>query len=179
MKTFSVLGLVSVGLLLAVLGFGLTVDPNEIDSPLVGRPAPEFELGTFSGDESVGLSDLRGQVIVLNFWASWCLPCIEEHDVLLDAWRTYAEQGVEVVGVLYQDSPDRADVFLDEHGGGWLQLHDADSRAAIEYGVYGVPETFVIGADGVIAFKKVGPIEAPELTAVLEEALTARNGSEP
>lgn len=178
MKTLSVLGMLGIGLLFAVLGFGLTVDPDKIDSPLVGRAAPEIQLPTFSDDTLVGVSDFRGRIVVLNFWASWCVPCIEEHSVLMEAWQDYAEQGVEVVGVLYQDSPDRAEVFLAEHGGGWLQLHDVNSRAAIEYGVYGVPETFVIDADGVIAFKKVGPIEAHELTAALTKAMSDRAGAE-
>ena len=97
----------------------------------------------------------------------------------MQAWRRYDGDGVALVGVLYQDSPNRAFEFLEERGGGWLQLHDTDSRAAIEYGVYGVPETFVIDERGVITYKKVGPLEGDELLVQIERARQGAGGIEP
>ncbi|HEX2030072.1 MAG TPA: TlpA disulfide reductase family protein [Actinomycetota bacterium] len=146
------------GLLAALLAFGLTRDPTAIRSPLIGRPAPPFELPALEGGGTVGLSDLRGQVVVLNFWASWCAPCRQEHPDLARAWERFRDRGVVVVGVLYQDTPEAARRYVEELGGGWPLARDPGGRTAIAYGVYGIPETYFIAPDGTVAFKHVGAI---------------------
>lgn len=142
---------------LALLGYGLTRDTFVLPSPLEGRSAPEFRLATMSGD-SLGMDDLRGRVVVLNFWASWCVPCRVEHPALLKAHNTYDPDEAVVVGVVYQDSKRNAQRFLDRFGGGWASVLDPGTRVAIDFGVYGVPETFFIGRDGSIARKHIGPV---------------------
>lgn len=141
---------------LALLGFGLTRDARELPSALVGREAPSVAGETLSGD-SLSLADLRGEVVVLNFWASWCVPCRTEHAVFRRAEREYGD-GVRVVGVVYQDSREAAVRFMDRLGGEWPSLLDPAGRIAIDYGVYGVPETFFISPDGTVARKHVGPV---------------------
>ncbi len=144
--------------LLALLGFGLTRDADTLASPLVGGAAPDFELPELDGDGTVSLSGFRGSPVVVNFWASWCLACIQEHPVLVDAWRTYRDQGVKMVGVVYQDTRENARRYLKERGGGWTQVTDPGTRVAIDFGVYGVPETFFIDPQGIITHKHIGPV---------------------
>ena len=178
MTTYRWLGLFgSIGFV-GLMGFGLTKDPGEIASPLVGEPAPSFALELLPGDgresssSPVSLEGLRGRVVVLNFWASWCVPCIQEHGELDATHRAYADAGVAVVGVLYQDRPAAANRFLRELGGDWLQLVDPQARVAIDYGVYGVPETFVIDQAGRISYKETGPVTAARLAQVIEPLLS-------
>lgn len=148
---------------LALLAYGLTRDTFVLPSPLEGRPAPEFRLATMSGD-SLSLEDLRGRVVVLNFWASWCVPCRVEHPALLQAHNTYDPAEALVVGVVYQDSRRNAQRFLDRFGGGWASVLDPGTRVAIDFGVYGVPETFVIDQKGVIRYKHIGPVTPEAMT---------------
>jgi cytochrome c biogenesis protein CcmG/thiol:disulfide interchange protein DsbE len=163
-----------VALLTLLLSFGLSRDPTIIRSALIGRPAPAFDLRTLDGSSRVRLSDLRGEVVVLNFWASWCLDCRIEHADLAAAWQRYRDRGVVLVGVAFQDRPSASKAYLGELGGDWPQLSDPDSRTALAYGVYGVPETFVIGPDGRIAFKQIGPADygrlSDEVTSLLPES---------
>ncbi len=142
---------------IALLGYGLTRDPNIIESPLPGRTAFDFTSSTLAG-ETLGLSDLEGKVVVLNFWASWCIACIDEHEVFVAAERRYPEEDFQVLGVVYQDSPELARRWMSRMGGSWPSLTDPNSRIAIDYGVYGVPETYFIGRDGRIAYKQIGPV---------------------
>lgn len=142
---------------LALLGFGLTRDARELPSALVGEEAPVASGQTLSGD-SLSLADLRGEVVVLNFWASWCVPCRAEHGVLRRVERAYGGDGVQVVGVVYQDGRDAAVRFMERLGGEWPSLVDPGSRIAIDFGVYGVPETYFISPDGTVARKHVGPV---------------------
>ena len=114
--------------------------------------------------------------MVLNFWASWCVACRQEHPNLVAAWERYGDSGVVFLGVLYQDSPRYARQFMKELGGGWPTLLDPGGRTAISYGVAGVPETFFIGRNGRIAYKQVG-YSAYELLATEVEALMAGDGS--
>lgn len=165
------LSLVAVLSLVALLGFGLTLDPSAIPSPLVGSEAPEFRLPPLEGGDSVGLSDFRGEGVVLNFWASWCLACIQEHPALVRAWETYRDEGVELIGVIYQDTPAGARRYLERYGGGWLQLLDPGSRAAIGYGVYGVPETFFIDRQGLVSHKHLGPVTDDLMTREIDKLL--------
>ena len=163
--------------LLALLAFGMTRDPNEIPSPLPGRAAPEFRLMTMpleEGDsaqpiESVDLAGLRGHVVVLNFWASWCLACRDEHRPLSRVARFYQEEPVRFFGVVYNDSPQNARDWIAEMGGqAYPALIDPDARTAIDYGLYGVPETFIIGADGRVRHKIIGPASEQELKTQID-----------
>lgn len=158
--------------IVALLGYGLTRDPRSVPSPLPGTPAPDFTLQTLAGD-TLRLHDLAGQVVVLNFWASWCLACRDEHPLFVEADGRYREQGLRVVGVVYQDTRDNAREWMRERGGDWPNVLDAGSRTAIEYGLFGVPETFFIGRDGRIAYKQIGPVNAQVLATWLPKLLAA------
>jgi cytochrome c biogenesis protein CcmG/thiol:disulfide interchange protein DsbE len=169
--------------LVALFAYGMTRDPREIPSPLPGRAAPDFALEVIrAGDEPAtgGLqpgdtlrsSELRGQVVVLNFWASWCLACRDEHEVLSAAARTYADRGVRFVGVLYNDRPAAGLEWIAQMGGqSYPAVLDPRSRTAIDFGLYGVPETFIIGPDGVVAYKHIGPVTSRVLADHIERIL--------
>jgi cytochrome c biogenesis protein CcmG/thiol:disulfide interchange protein DsbE len=160
--------------LIALLGFGLTRDPKIIPSPLPGREAPDFTLRVFApGDtaspatvtrasalaDTIRLEALRGEVVVLNFWASWCGGCGVEHQALVSVARLYEGQGVRFIGVLYNDTPELAIRWIRRMGGqSYPSLEDDGARTAIDYGLYGVPETFIIGPDGRVAYKHAGPV---------------------
>ena len=170
----------TVGLVLAplvlfalLLASGLGRDPRALPSELIGQPAPPFSLPRIDAGGVVDLGDLSGQVVVVNFWASWCLPCREEHDAVAAAWGRYRERGVVVLGVSFEDTKDAALAFRDELGGDWPLVADPDSRTAIAYGVFGVPETFVIAPDGSIAAKSTGAVTYEWLTDEIESALRA------
>lgn len=143
---------------------GLGRDPREIPSPLVGRPAPDLALLSMDGEE-VSLADYGGRPVLVNFWASWCFECIEEHRVLMNAQARYGEE-FAIIGILYQDTVADARRFLLQYGdGGWPNLLDASGTVAIDYGVSGVPESFFVDADGIVRYKQWG--------AVTEEAVEA------
>jgi cytochrome c biogenesis protein CcmG/thiol:disulfide interchange protein DsbE len=163
--------LASVGLLATLLAFGLRRDPTVITSPLLGHRAPDFSLPTLDGAKFIRLSDLRGQVVVVNFWASWWAACREEHSNLLAAWERYRDKGVVLIGVDYQDSKTAALRFMRDMGGDWPTVEDADGRTALSYGVYGVPETFFIGRDGVVRYKQIGASSYELLTDQIQGLL--------
>ena len=142
---------------IGLLAFGLTRDVQVLPSAIVGEPAPHFELATMSGD-SLGLDDLAGEVVILNFWASWCIPCRQEHPALVRATERYEPGKVRVLGVLYQDEPANARRFMERFGGEWETVLDPGTRTAIDFGVYGVPETFFLDGIGRIAYKHIGPL---------------------
>ena len=143
--------------ILWLLYWALGRDTYVLPSPMAGREAPEFQLVSLDGD-TISLADLRGRVVILNFWASWCIPCRTEHPVLVQTERTWDDSEVVLLGLVYQDSRANAERFLAQYGGDWTHVLDPSQRTAIDYGVYGVPETFFIGRDGQIAHKKVGPV---------------------
>lgn len=158
-------------LVLAVfLAIGLSRDPREVPSPLIGKPAPAFSLATLGaagqGDGPVfGPHDMRGRVWVLNVWASWCASCREEHPVLLALARTGA---APIVGLDYKDRPADAQGWLARFGNPYtLSALDADGRVGIDYGVYGVPETYVIDKTGIVRFKQIGPVTTEVLNTRL------------
>jgi cytochrome c biogenesis protein CcmG/thiol:disulfide interchange protein DsbE len=151
---------------------GLGRDPRVLPSPLIGRPAPTFELIAIDG-QTVDSATLRGQTVLVNFWASWCFECIEEHRVLLEAQDRYGVDLV-IIGVLYQDSIDDALAFLARYGdGGWPNLIDDSGALAIDYGVSGVPESFFIDAAGIVRYKQWGPVTRAVLDAQLPALLSA------
>jgi cytochrome c biogenesis protein CcmG/thiol:disulfide interchange protein DsbE len=173
--------------IIALLAYGLTRNPQEIPSPLPGKEAPDFalavftpgegELGSTSLGDTIRLSQFRGQVVVLNFWASWCLQCRDEHEALSAAAKAYKERGVHFFGVLYNDRPDAGRRWIDEMGGqSYPSLLDPRTRTAIDYGLYGVPETFFVGKDGRVAYKHIGPISDWLLTQKLDSLLAAETG---
>ena len=143
--------------LAAVLGWGLNRDPREIPSTMIGKPVPQFSLPPVKG-RSLGLSDanLKGEVSLVNVFASWCVACREEHPLLL---KLQADGVVPVHGLDYKDPPDDAARWLNTFGDPYTRTGaDLNGRVGIDWGVYGVPETFVIGKDGRIAYKHIGPL---------------------
>lgn len=155
-----------IGLMVA-FGISLHRDPGTVPSALIGRPVPEFSLAPVKGRQ-LGLStaDLRGRVSLVNVFASWCVACREEHPLLM---RLAAEGTVPVHGLDYKDKPDDAARWLDTMGDPYRRIGaDLDGRVAIDWGVYGVPETYVIDREGRIAFKQIGPITADVLEHTIQ-----------
>lgn len=167
----AVLVLVPVIAFTLLLGTGLARDPRGLPSELVGTRAPTFTLPRLGGGGEIDLASLRRQVVVVNFWASWCLACREEHRDLLAAWERYRERGVVLIGVDYEDTEAAALAYAKEMGGDWPLVTDPGSRTAIAYGVFGVPETFVIAPGGTITAKRVGAVTYEWLTRQIEFAL--------
>jgi len=163
--------LVPVAAFAVLLASGLGRDPNALPSRLVGEVAPTFSLPALDGAGTIDLADLRGQVVVVNFWASWCLECREEHPALIAAWQRYRDRGVVFVGVDFEDGASDARDYADEMGGDWPLVTDPGSRAAISYGVFGVPETFVVAPDGTVLAKRVGAVDYAWLTDRIDAAL--------
>lgn len=166
---------------IALFAYGFTRDPAEIPSPLPGRDAPAFALEVFApGEEplaralgdTIRLRDLAGKVTVVNFWASWCLACRDEHVPLSETAREYADRPAQFVGVLYNDRPSAGLRWIEQMGGqSYPSVTDDGSRTAIDFGLYGVPETFIVGPDGRIAYKHVGPISASVLRKWIDSLL--------
>lgn len=161
---------------LALLAFGLTRDARIIVSPLPGEPAPDFALAQLDGD-TVRLADLHGRVALVNFWASWCLPCRDEHAVLHRLHQSYPRSEVALLGILYQDTPENGRRFMREFGGNWPSAADPGSRVAIDFGVYGVPESFFLARDGTIIRKHIGPLSWELVQTTVDSLLAA--GSRP
>lgn len=141
-----------------LLATGLGRDPTALPSRLVGEPAPGFSLPALDGGGTIELERFRGQVVVVNFWASWCFECRQEHPALLAAWDRYRERGVVFVGIDFEDTEADALAYAEAMGGDWPLVTDPGSRTAIAFGVFGVPETFVIAPDGTVAAKRVGAV---------------------
>jgi cytochrome c biogenesis protein CcmG/thiol:disulfide interchange protein DsbE len=165
--------LIPLGLFLAVVGFlgaGLGLNPSEVPSPLIGKPAPAFSLPRLDDPQQrIGNEDLRGRVWMLNVWASWCAPCREEHPLVLDIAR---RRLVPVYGLNYKDAGPAATRWLAQLGNPYqATIVDADGRVGIDFGVYGVPETFIIDRDGVVRFKHVGPLTPAVLRERIEPLL--------
>ncbi|RBM17439.1 redoxin [Prauserella sp. PE36] len=162
----------------AVFGSRLGQDPTLVDSPVIGKPAPTATLPNLEGGGAVSLGDMRGQIVVVNFWASWCVACREEHSALVSAANNYRSAGVVFVGVNYQDQRGAAVGFLDELGRGdpsaYRYVTDPGTKLALEFGVFGVPETFFIDRDGTIVGKIAGPSNYQLLSAALDRILAGR-----
>ncbi|NMG75716.1 DsbE family thiol:disulfide interchange protein [Aromatoleum diolicum] len=153
-------------LLAGFLGYGLKLNPRELPSVLIDKPAPQFRLAQLSApDVAIANADMRGQVWLLNVWASWCVACRQEHPVLNGFSR---QKVVPLIGLNYKDGADDAKAWLREHGDPYdTSLVDADGRVGIDFGVYGVPETFLIDQAGVIRYKHIGPVTPEAVRDVL------------
>jgi cytochrome c biogenesis protein CcmG, thiol:disulfide interchange protein DsbE len=141
---------------------GLWMDPHTVPSPLIDKPAPQFRLTQVADPgKSIGRDDMLGKVWLLNVWASWCVSCREEHPVLVE----FAKTGiVPIYGLDYKDTRDEALKWLDRLGNPYqASLFDPDGRVGIDYGVYGVPETFLIDKTGVVRYKQIGPLTVEAL----------------
>ena len=153
--------------LIALLAIGLRLNPREVPSPLIGKPAPAFDLPLLNApDKRFSEKQMLGQVWILNVWASWCPPCLVEHPVV----TSIARSGMApIVGLNYKDTRDDALPWLARNGNPYqLIVYDADGRIGIDYGVYGVPETYVIDRKGVIRYKHIGPLTADVVQAKVE-----------
>ena len=159
-----------------VLGARFGTDPTLVASPLLGKPAPRAAMPLLDGGGQVSLEALRGQVVVVNFWASWCAPCRAEHPDLVAAAAAYRQAGVRFVGVVYQDTPQAARGFLEElgRGQGYLYVTDQGSRAAIDFGVFGIPETFFVDRRGTVVAKITGKSSFPMLADTLDQILAGK-----
>ncbi len=183
MKKF-LIPLVLFGVLVLFLAVGLKRDPHEIPSPLINKAAPDFSLQTLTGTAPFSPQDFKGKVWMLNVWATWCVSCREEHPVLV----AFSKQiGVPIVGLSYKEiqphddpekklSPEallklarsRGIVWLERHGNPYtLSVMDLDGRVGIDYGVYGVPETYIIDKNGVIRYKQIGPVTPQTLSETI------------
>lgn len=143
--------------LLAFLGAGLRLNPREVPSPFIGKPAPGFSVSRLDdAGKTISPADMAGKVWLLNVWASWCVSCRVEHPVLME----FAGLGLApVVGLNYKDNRAEGLAWLGQHGNPYLvSAYDADGRIGIDYGVYGVPETFVIDRKGIVRMKFTGPL---------------------
>ncbi|MDX1469808.1 MAG: redoxin domain-containing protein [Acidimicrobiia bacterium] len=144
--------------------------PGLVESPLLGKPAPVFELPTLDRSGSVGIAELNGEIVVLNFFASWCLECRLEHNELVAAANAFAGTGVTFIHVSYQESPEASLRYLAEVGSSpaAFYLEDPLSRTAIAYGVFGIPETFFIDTDGTVVGKIIGETDAATIGATID-----------
>ena len=155
--------------LVVLLLLSLGRDPHKVDSPLIGKPAPGFTLVPVGGGPPVSLESLRGRPVVLNFWATWCVPCFEEHPALNQAARAMAGEA-HFFGVIYEDQEAKVQGFLKKQGSAYPSLLDDTGKTAIAYGVYGVPETYFVSPDGVIVDKYVGPLTPTAISALVAKA---------
>ncbi len=155
----------------ALSAFGLSRDPNAAAPVLVGKRAPDFSARSLDGSRTVRLADLRGQVVVLNFWSSWCAQCVVEHPALSRAWARFRDRGVVILGMDFDDAHGAATAFAGRLGIAYPVLSDPGDRTALAFGVAAPPETFLIGADGRIEAKWIGPVPYAELSAQLVSVL--------
>ena len=151
--------LIIFAVLVALLAVGLTLNPRLVPSPLIGKPAPEFELPLLLKQGSFSNKDLIGHVTLVNVWASWCFACRQEHEVV----KSLARKGVRIIGLNYKDEPDDAKNWLSKLGNPYQFIAaDYSGRIAIDWGVYGAPETFLIDKSGIIRHKVIGPLSSEE-----------------
>ena len=167
-------------LLFAVFAWGLFNSSEDLPSALLDRPVPEFDLPPVQGREAgLSTSDLAGHVSLVNVFASWCVPCRQEHPLFMSLSRS---NEVPIYGINYKDPPDQAAAWLDDRGDPYTRIGaDHDGRAGIEWGVYGIPETYVIAANGTIAYRHVGPLTQSDIDNTLlplVRELQQRHGTE-
>ncbi len=156
--------------LVVILSAGLGKDPQHIESPLIGKQAPDFALKAVGTGETIDLTQFRGKPLVVNFWATWCRPCYEEHPVLVSNAQMMQGQ-VQFLGVVFQDKEEKIQQFLNERGTAYPTLVDQAGKTAIAYGVGGVPETFFLNKDGKVVAKFEGPIDPESLQQNVRKAM--------
>ena len=165
---------VRIMIVVAMLGLVVTLalafrrDPHDIRTGTIGKPAPAFTADRLDGEGTLSLSDYTGKVVVVNFFASWCLPCAQENPALVHVYERYRGSDVVMLGVVYQESRDSAQAYVKRMGMSWPAIADDDGRVALSYGVFGPPETFFIGPDGIIAGRHIGPIDETTLITGIE-----------
>ena len=162
--------------LVALLAIGLRLNPREVPSPLIGKPAPPFELPLLGQPgKKFSQKDMLGRVWIMNVWASWCPPCLVEHPVV----TRIAQSGMApVVGLNYKDQREDALPWLKRNGDPYLlNVHDLNGRIGIDYGVYGVPETYVIDRKGIIRYKHVGPLTPDVVQKKVEPLVKELSGA--
>jgi cytochrome c biogenesis protein CcmG/thiol:disulfide interchange protein DsbE len=169
-RTVLAVGIVIAAVLVGVLFLGLGQNPNEIRSPLIGKQAPTFTLREVGTGRAIDLATLKGKPVVLNFWATWCAPCWEEHPVLVANARRL-QPDVQFLGVVFQDEESKILGFLQQRGSSYPTVVDDKGKTAIAYGIGGVPETFFLDANGVIAAKFNGPMSADALQENLQKVV--------
>ena len=161
---------VPLAFLLAVLGTRPPATQRTVHSPLVGKPAPAFRATTIDG-EDVALADLRGRWVLVNFFATWCVPCRIEHPELVRFYQRHRARGdLEIVGVVYDDTASAVREFRTDEGGTWPMVLDPDGRIALDYGVAGIPESFLVDPDGTVVAKLIGGVVESDLEARLAAA---------
>lgn len=166
------------GVLAVVLASRFGSDPGLSESPLLGEAMPELTLPRLVGSGEVSLADHRGEILVINFFASWCLECRLEHDALVATADSFAGRGVRFLGIAYQDDPADSLAFLEEEGVSEATeyLTDEGSRAAIAFGVFGIPETYFVDPEGVVVGRIIGPTDALTLGTAID---AIRRGDDP
>lgn len=167
-------GVLSIGVIIAaalvgILFLGLGKNPNAIDSPLVGRAAPTFALREVGTGRTIDIALLKGKPLVINFWATWCGPCWEEHPLLVASARSRPD--VQFIGVVFQDTEEKILGFLQQRGSSYPTVVDNKGKTAIAYGIGGVPETFFLDANGVIVAKYSGPMSDGDLQEELRKVV--------
>lgn len=157
-------------LLVIFLSIGLVLDPREVPSPLIDKPAPELQIPSLDSDTPVSINDYKGKVWLLNVWASWCVACREEHHLLVELAKN---PNILIVGMNYKDTKPAASRWLQQFGNPYrLSVFDQDGKRGIDWGVYGVPETFVIDKQGIIRYKQIGPITPQAIKNTLLPLIT-------
>lgn len=169
-RTVLIVGIFIAIAVIGVLFMALGKDPQKIESPLVGRTAPGFSLREIGTGAPLSLEQFRGKPVVLNFWATWCGPCYEEHPILVANARRLGSQA-QFIGIVFQDSEEKIQKFLNDRGSAYPTVIDEAGKTAIAYGVGGIPETFFVKADGTIAAKYSGPLSSDLLLANLAKAM--------
>lgn len=169
-RTVLLVGIIIAAVLIGVLASGFSRNPAEIRSPLIGKPAPTFALRQVGTTNTIDVSQFRGKPLVVNFWATWCGPCWEEHPVLVANARML-QNDVQFLGVVFQDKEDKILSFLQQRGEGYPTVVDEAGKTAIAYGVGGVPETYFIDASGVIVAKYNGPMNGDILRENLRKVM--------
>jgi cytochrome c biogenesis protein CcmG/thiol:disulfide interchange protein DsbE len=168
-RTVLIVGIAITLALVAVLFVGLGKDPGVIESPLIGKPAPPFALRAVGSGQTIDVAALRGKPVVINFWATWCVPCYQEHPVLVENARQIPD--VQFIGVVFNDTEDKINEFLSKRGSSYPTLLDQEGKTAIAYGVGGVPETYFLNRQGVIVAKFTGPMTTEILQSNVAKAL--------
>jgi cytochrome c biogenesis protein CcmG/thiol:disulfide interchange protein DsbE len=160
----------TVAVIVVLLMTGLGKGSSVIASPLVGRMAPNFTLPQLDGP-AVTLSNLRGQAVVINFWASWCTECRVEQAALGQTWQQFRDSGVVMIGIDFEDSTGAARAYVSAHGVTYPVVEDSGSHTALAYGLRGVPETFVVNRSGRIVSHVIGPVTATDLSSEINSML--------